>query len=182
MTLNGVNTAYQTAALAAPDVDKAQIFAAVYKTSNTAGIVVELSTNVQNNAGSCYMAAGEDLASRYSANSHGSAEASGAAASKWTASGYAPDLAALIGLLDISGDENVIRRNGVAATAGTADQGTGNYNPSGTYAINFGARNGSSNFMSGRFCGVLPIMRFSAAPLGAAKIAAAEAILTTMLV
>jgi hypothetical protein len=50
----------------------------------------------------------------------------------------------LCGFGDISNDIVTLRVNGTQTAQSTADQGTGNYNPSGTYPLFIGARNDAS--------------------------------------
>jgi hypothetical protein len=154
-----------------------QVFGAVRKLSDaTARLLVELSATVGANAGAFYVAAPEDVLRRYATLSRGSAGSTGLQRADITSAGSAPDTCVLTGSHDIAGDLSAIRRNGVAGTNGTADKGAGNFNPSGTYPLNVGARNGSSLFFNGNTYGAL-VIRFSGANLSADTITAVETLL-----
>lgn len=173
---NGVNTAYSTAALPAPGVDKAQVFAAVRKLSDAERILSELSANWNSNASSFVVVSGTFGTFRYATSVRGSAGVSVHLAAVITV-GDSPDNAVLSALHDIAGDSSVLRRNGVPGIESTRDKGDGNLNPSGTYPLFVGARGGTSWFFNGNIYGAL-ITRFSAANLPTDTITAAEALLT----
>lgn len=174
---NGVNTAYQTSALPAPGVDKAQVFAGVRKESDAGMIVAETSVNTGGNSGAFYFVAGTDSSAQYSSVGRGTATVSHVHTARITGF-FAPDTAFFTATHDISGDLSTIRRNGVAGTDGIGDKGGGNFNPAGTYPIYYGARAGTTVFFNGNHYRTLgPIVRFgtNATP---EQIAAAEAYYT----
>ena len=172
---NGVNTAYQTPALPAPGVDKAQVFAGVRKLSDAAvGMVVELSSALGGNSGTFLMSAPNSTAANYGFNSRGTILNAATLASSYAA----PITNVLTGIGDIAGDLATLRVNGAQVAQSTSDQGAGNFNPSGTYPLYYGARAGTSLFFNGHHYRTLgPIVRFgtSATP---EQIAAAEAYYT----
>ena len=176
---NGVNTAYSTPALPAPGVDKAQVFAGVRKLSDAArGVVLELSPSIATNNGAFALfapnSAGADFAFESKGTTLQSAIASGIAS---------PATRVMTGLGDISGDTSTLRLNGVQAAQNIGDQGTGNYNPAGTYTLYSGGRAGTSLFFNGRSYATLgPISRFSEANATAAQIEAAEAYYTARVI
>lgn len=173
---NGVNTAYQTPALPAPGVDKAQVFAGVRKLSDAAvGTVAELSASADDNNGSIFIRAPQGAATgTYIFRSRGAIASNAISPNSFAA----PTTNVLTGIGDISGDSAILRVDGAQVAQSTADQGSGNYNPSGTYPIYYGARAGTSLFLYGNHYRTLgPIVRFgtNATP---EQIAAAEAYYT----
>jgi len=179
---NGTNTAYKTAALPTPDVDKAQVFAGVQKLSSVAGILLELSATVNSNVGSFYVAAPESVTSLYSTLSRGNVGVTTALRAD-ILEGPAPDTAVLTALHDIPADLSRIRRNGVVGVDGTGNKGSGDFNPAGAYPLFYGARNGTSIFFSGRSYATLgPIVRFSATNATSEQIDAAETYFTSVVV
>lgn len=122
-----------------PGTDKAQVFAGVRKLSDVAGMIAETSSTAGGISGAFYLLAGEDVSSRYSFLSRGSVGGSGVVGK--VVVGLAPDSAVLTATGDISNDLSTLRRNGVAGTSGTADQGTGNYL---AYPLYIGRRGGTS--------------------------------------
>ena len=173
---NGVNTAYQTPALPAPGVDKAQVFAGVRKLSDAANAkLVGLSSVAPVNNGSfAIRAPSANGAENITFQSRGTTTTDA------VGNGFpALDPYVVTGLGDISGDTATLRVDGTQAAQSTLDQGTGNYNPSGTYPLFYGARGGTSLFFNGNHYATLgPIVRFSAANASAAQIEAAEAFYT----
>jgi len=152
-----------------PGTDKAQVFAGVRKLRDAAaGMLIEMSINVVNNAGSFYLTAPEDLSNLYLSIGRGSASASLAQSSRTGTVGGAPDQAVLSVTHDIAGDLSTIRRNAVAGTSGTADKGTGNF---GNYPLYIGGRAGTSVFFNGHLYSL--ITRFGA-NLDATTIASTE--------
>jgi hypothetical protein len=146
---DGVNDSMSTSTIT-PGVDKAQVFAGVRKLSDAAtGIFAELSANSfgTTNQGAFYLTVphGTSASERYGFFGKGAVAAASGQVST-TSNGPAPDTAVITGLGDISGDLNTLRRNGVAGTNATADQGTGNYL---AYPLFIGARNSASLFFSG---------------------------------
>ena len=178
---NGVNTAYATPALPAPGVDKVQVFAGLRKLSDAlTGLPLEFSPSVTSNNGSFYLGApGGSGLPGYAFASKGTSQATPAVFSGFAA----PVTNVLTGLGDISGDSVILRIDGTQVSQTTADLGTGNYNPAGTYPLYYGARRGTSLFFNGKSYATLgPITRFSAANATAAQIEAAEAYYTARVV
>ena len=177
---NGVNTAYSTPALPAPLVDKAQVFAGVRKLSDlSTAFVVEFSSSVGSNNGVFALVAPSSSQPTYDFRSKGTNLSLTVTPTNYEA----PITNVLTGLGDISGDLLIGRIDGTQVAQSTADQGTGNYNPSGTYPIYYGARAGASLFFNGRHYATLgPITRFSAANATAAQIEAAEAYYTARVI
>ena len=133
--------------------DKVTVVAGVRKLSDAAGgVLLELSVSTNANPGSFFVSAPNDTATqRYGAISRGAAAVNAAQGSYVTGVGAAPDSAVLTGLMNIAGDSTVLRRNGAAFAAGTADQGTGTY---GNYPLYLFRRGGSSLPFNGRFYGL----------------------------
>lgn len=171
---NGVNTAYLTPMLPAPGVDKAQVFAGLRKLSDAVtGIPVELGASSDSNNGTFHLAV-PDLSLTYGWFSRGTTRIQ----AQTPASFAAPITNIVTGIGDISGDNAAIRVNGTQIEQSTADQGSGNFNPAGTYPLYYGARAGTSIFFNGHHYRTLgPIVRFgtNATP---EQIAAAEAYYT----
>jgi hypothetical protein len=138
-----------------PAIDKAQVFTGVRKLSDAGSIIVEHSSNAQGNS-AFYLVAGEDLDSRYSFNAAGTLFSANTAA-RWTPSASSPDTAVISSTGDIAGDLNTIRRNGVAGTNSTANQGTGNYL---AYPLYIGRRGGTTLPFNGHIYSL--IVRFGA--------------------
>jgi hypothetical protein len=175
---NGVNTAYQTPVLPSPGVDKAQLFSGLRKISDaTTGIMAELSVSLNTNPGSFFLAGPTGANPNYIFVSKGSIPQFGAGG---IASGFAAPISNVIsGIGDIAGDSSTLRVDGAQVALNTADQGTGNYNPSGTHRLFYGARGGTSTFFNGYHYATLgPIVRFSAANATPQQIALAEAYFT----
>lgn len=142
-----------------PAIDKAQVFAGARKLSDAAGaILCELSASYTTNQGSLYMSAPNDAATqRYGAISRGNAAQTVLQGSYVTGTGTAPDTSVLAATYDIAGDQTIIRRNGTAFTAGTANQGTGNFL---AYPLYIGRRGGATIPFNGRIYSM--IVRFGA--------------------
>jgi hypothetical protein len=174
---NGTNTAYQTPVLPAPGVDKAQMFAGARKLSDAGrGVLAELSPTIASNNGALGLFAPNSAAADAAFESKGTTlrDAIGAGLAS-------PVNAVLSGLGDISGDIATLRANGAQVDQDTGDQGSDNYNPSGSYRLFYGARAGTTVFFNGRTYGTLgPITRFSATNATSEQIAAAEAYFTAV--
>ena len=176
LSYNGVNTAYSTPALPAPLVDKSQVFAGVRKLSDASAAA--LLNFAAGSDGSVEILAPLNSVSTYRLGSQGTIERTVAATGL-----PAPTTNVLTGLGDISGDLVALRVDGTQVAQSTADQGTGNYNPAGTYPLYYGARAGTSLFFNGRSYATLgPIVRFSPANATAAQIEAAEAYYTARVI
>ena len=174
---NGINTAYATPALAAPGVDKAQVFAGVRRIeTGDFQIIVELRLSSDTQNGSFgFLARNVNSFSFVTSGTNVAAATSSVLASDFTG--------VFTSLGDISGDTATIRIDGTQVAQSTADQGAGNYNPSGTYPLYYGSRIGSSFFFNGNHYDTLgPITRISAANATAAQIEAAEAYYTARVI
>jgi len=135
-----------------PGTDKAQVFAGVRKLSDAAaGILLELSPNINTNAGVFYTTAPAGVGqSTYQLASKGTVVTSA------TGSPYAaPITNVLTSLGDISGDLATLRIDGTQVAQSTADQGTGNFNP---YPLYLFRRGGTILPFNGHFYG--GIIRF----------------------
>ena len=148
-----------------PGIDKAQVFAGVRKLSDaTQGVIAELSASTAANNGALLLAAPDaNTTATYGFDSKGTVQVDAV-----TSSLVAPLTSVLTGIADISGDNTVIRVNGVQANADTGDQGTGNYL---AYPLYVGRRGGTALPFNGRMYQM--IVRFGA-NLDAATIAATE--------
>lgn len=152
-----------------PGADKVAVFAGVRKLSDAAtGTLVEFSALWDANNGTLSIFAPlASLPASYRMNSRGTVGASAPTLGSTFAA--APDLAVISGLSDISGDSIVLRRNGAVAHTSSGEQGTGNYL---AYPLYLGRRGGTTLPFNGHLYGL--VLRFSAANLGAAQIAATE--------
>jgi hypothetical protein len=140
---NGSNQFMQTNSINFSATDKMTVWQGVRKLSDAAAAInLEFSASATANTGAFYMSAPNDASTqRYGFYSNGTGTVSGNQASYVTGTGAAPDTAVLTGISNIAGDSSIIRRNGTAFAAGTADQGTGNY---GNYPAYFYMRAGTS--------------------------------------
>lgn len=149
---NGVNTAYQTPVLPAPGVNKTQMFAGLRRTTDQLGVFFESSPDASSNNGATlfYYSNGYFYLSR------------GSNTQSVLTAGFAHSIpSVLTGLGDISASFIRLRVNGTQVAQKTSSLGTGNYNPFGTYRLNYGARAGTSFFFNGHYYGTLgPITRF----------------------
>ena len=164
---NGIGTFFLTNTIALGSVDKAQLFVGVRKNNSTAqGAVTELSVSVGANNGTFNMFAPTGAGQNdYSINSRGTVNPG-----SLIITGIAPpNTSVLCGLMDISGDSRILRRNGAVAGTSTADQGTGNF---GSYPLYIGMRGGATIPLSGRIYAY--ILRFSSTNLPAATVANTE--------
>jgi len=151
-----------------PGTDKVQVFAGVRKLSDAVAMLLELSANAANNAGSFYVSAPEDATNRYASYSRGASVVGTGGRANITGVGAAPDSAVLTGTHDILGDLSTISRNGVAGSNGTVDKGTGNFI---AYPMYIGRRGGTSLPFNGNIYSM--IVRFGPNLTGA-EIARAE--------
>ena len=154
---NGTNTAYQTAVLPAPGVDKAQVFAGLRKLSDALGGNVFEIGNIISENGSFLLRAPRSAAANFSMASRGTQIQEAQSASVFPA----PSTNIITALGDISGDLATLRIDGAQVAQNTGDQGTGNYNPAGAYRVGYGSRAGTALFFNGRHYATLgPIVRF----------------------
>lgn len=152
LQFDGIDDSLVTGNINFTATDKMTVMAGVRKLSDAAtGIVVELSADRSANAGafSLYVPAGGG--NQYLFASRGTVEGAWAVVSPRTYP--TPQTAVLTGIGNISGDQSLLRVNGSpAATAGTIDQGSGNY---GNYPLYLGRRGGASMPFSGRLYGLI---------------------------
>jgi hypothetical protein len=137
-----------------PGIDKAQVFAGVRKLSDAAaGIMMELSTNVNNFNGTVVLAAPHSSGS----NSYGMASR-GTLIDNPSESGYpAPNTAVLSALSDIAAPSAILRVNRTTNFPSTTSQGTGNFL---AYPLYIGRRGGTTLPYNGRIYSL--ITRFGA--------------------
>ena len=146
LRFNGTSSSMQTNSIDFTATDKMFVCAGVRKLSDAAvGIIAELSNDFAVNPGS-FVCSAADNAKAYIYLNRGNAAPS-YAQSGFISGAPAPDTAVLVSTGNISGDLSTMRRNGVAGTNGTADQGAGNY---GNYPLYIGARAGTSLWFNGR--------------------------------
>jgi len=147
LKFDGVDDSLATGSIDFTATDKMTAFAGVRKLSDAVGILAELSANALVNNGAFYFAAPEDSNNRYWSLSRGNAAgAANQAATVGALVGIAPDTAVLTVTHNIAGDLSTIRRNAVAGTNGTGDQGTGNF---GNYPLFVGGRGGTTLLFNG---------------------------------
>lgn len=165
LQFDGIDDGMVTPSIDFTGTDKVTVWAGVRKLSDVVpGLVVELSASLILNAGTFYLAAPQGVGTTtYAFESRGSITITNI-----TASATAPDTSVIVGVGDISGDIELIRRNGAQAGVSTADQGTGNY---GNYPLYIGRRGGVAYPFNGRLYQL--IVRGAASSDG--QIAAGEA-------
>jgi hypothetical protein len=165
LSFDGTDDGMATPSINFTGTDAVTVFAGVRKNSDAAaGLVVELSASLTSNAGTFYLAAPQGAgAAAYAFASRGSITVTNI-----TAGATAPDTSVIVGVGDISGDIELIRRNGTQAGVSTADQGTGNY---GNYPLYIGRRNNASLPFNGRIYQLI----IRGAESNAGQIAATEA-------
>ena len=118
-------------------------------TRSASGIIVlsEFSANANNFAGSFYHVLSDSV---FNASSRGSASISNGLAQAGAIIFNAPSV--VLSTHKISSDFSRIRKNGVAGTDATGDQGSGNF---GTYPLHIGARSGGVGSLNGRIYGAI---------------------------
>jgi hypothetical protein len=153
--LDGLDDNWSTGSIDFSGTDKLSIFVVARKTSDAAaGVVAELSTNFNTSVGSFGFFTHDISPREWDCGARGSASvASGMYAYDTTVS---PDTAVLTTTHDIAGDLSTMRRNGVAATSGTADKGSGNF---GNYPLYIGRRGGTTAPYTGYMVALLVIGR-----------------------
>ena len=134
---------YSSAAINFSSSDEMSVFAGITKMNNTTSMLVELSSDVNGNAGSFYIVTGSNGSYNWTYASRGSGSIAYAGSSDSTA----PVSAVFTGLSDISTDACSGRINGTAISQIAADQGSGNY---GNFVLNVGRRNNSTIPLNGR--------------------------------
>jgi hypothetical protein len=150
LEFDGVDDFMVTPSINFTGTNKMSVFAGVRKLNDAISVALEISTNQTANARAFVLATGPipgplGTLTGYIYRSRGNAAANANHAGQ-AATFSAPDTAVISGVSDISGDTSQIRRNGVAGTTGTADQGTGNY---GNYPLYIGSRAGSQAAFNG---------------------------------
>jgi len=143
LKFDSIDDALQTNNIDFTATDKMTVFAGVRKLSDAAaGAAAELSVNWALNSGAFGMfSPGSTVLNGFAFRSNGTAT------SLVDVQPYAsPTTNVLTGIGDISGDQAILRVNGIQAAISTSDQGTGNY---GNYPLYIGARAGTSLFFNG---------------------------------
>jgi len=171
---NGVNTAYQTPVLPSPGVDKVQVFsgASVPATSETrARVLCEIGSTVADNGTFSLRNRGPGVRFSFASN--------GTSLADVDSSVFSGDKkASVTGIGDISAPFLSVRVDGDPLAVSAGNQGVGNYNPSGTYQLNYGSRAATTAFWSGLHYATLgPLVRFGTNATEA-QIEAAEAYYT----
>lgn len=151
LTFDGVDDWLSTAAIDFTSTDKMTVVAGVRKLIDAPRIVLELSADLNINAGAFYLVSGLDVGLHYSSTSRGSAASVGSQIAG-VASPLAPDTAVISSSHDIAGDLTTFRRNAVAAANATGDKGTGNF---GNYPLYIGRRGGTTLPFNGRLYGLI---------------------------
>ena len=165
---NGTNTAMQTSSIDFTGTDKMTVWAGVRKLSDAAiSLLLELSPDNNNNAGSFWVAAPEYTAAsgNYTATSRGTQSVNINQAARTPK--LAPDTSIVTSQMSISEDRVYLRLNGSLVATATGDQGTGKY---GNYPLYLFARAGTSLYFNGNFYGLI----VRGAQSSAAEIANAE--------
>jgi len=150
LVFDGVDDFMVTPSIDFTGTDEMSVFAGVRKLSDAEiAAVFELSATTGTNNGTFaifapYVAAEPGYAFRSRGTAQGNAE---------IASGYsAPVTTVLSGLGDVSGDQSVLRANGIQVATSDTDQGTGNY---GNYPLYIGSRAGTSFRFNGHLYSLL---------------------------
>lgn len=149
LAFDGTDDFMQTQSIDFTGTDAMSVWAGIRKNSDAAqGMVVELSPSVVTNAGAFRLAAPAGVSASLSFAARGSATQIAE-----VATGYpSPRSSVLTGIADISSDSIVLRENSTQLASSSADLGTGNF---GNYALNIGARAGTSGFFNGRLYGLI---------------------------
>ena len=150
LAFDGVDDAMSTGGIDFTGTDKATVFAGLRKLSEAAtGLLFETSAAADANNGAFALATPTaSAANSFSFVGRGTTTSANATANALTA----PQTAVLTGLLDIAGPLNRTRKNGVDVATVTTTLGTGNF---GNYALNLGARSGTSIFFNGNLYGLI---------------------------
>ena len=164
LEFDGVDDSLATAAIDFTATDEMSVFAGLRKANDVPGIVAELSTNMNSNAGAFYFVVNDGFWD-WSSKSRGDASESSSQMAYITETG--PATAVIATTHDISGDLTTLRKNGVAATSATGNKGLGNF---GNYALYIGRRAGASVPLNGNIYSLTILGRTATA----AEITAAE--------
>lgn len=148
---DGVDDGLATGSVDFTATNKMTVFAGVRKLSDGGDqIILELSANLNANAGTFYLSGALSGTPTHSFVGKGSAPTFGSVAS---ATGIvAPISSVLTGAMDISADLVTLRRNGAAAGSSAMDLGTGNI---GNYPLFVGRRGGTSLPYNGNLYGLI---------------------------
>ena len=137
LLFDGTDDSLQTSNIDFSSTDKVTVFAGVRKLSNTFGIITEFGPSSASNNNSFHL--GSDTIYGFFSRGTTRTDAIVSAAS--------PRTDVLTGIGNVSGDNTILRLNGIQADIDAGDQGTGNY---GTYPLYIGARGGTANRFNGR--------------------------------
>jgi hypothetical protein len=147
LRFDGTDDSLATASIDFSATDKMSVFAGVRKLSDAAaGVVTELSSNINSNNGAFIFAPGSYTTATGSLY-HASSKGTVIAPLNSTTTFASPITNVISALFDIAGDKNTIRINGLQNAQSTDDQGTGNY---GNYLLYIGRRGGSTLPYNGR--------------------------------
>lgn len=155
LAFDGTDDWLETSAINMTGTDSVTVVAGARKNTDAArGMICELSATIAANPGGFLLDSAADGAQGagpfWKAMSVGNGVADTSTAS--VSSNAAPHTAVLTLAADISDDRTALRVNGVAASAGTGDQGAGNY---GNYKLYIGRRGGTTNPLNGRLYGLV---------------------------
>ena len=143
---DGVDDGMVTNSIDFTSTNTMTLVAGLRKLTDALAIPVELSSDCNYNPGSMCLASGANPSNGYVAASQGSV----GSYARWL--GSAPDTSVLAASHNIPGDNTTLRRNGVAQTPGTADQGSGNF---GNYPLYLFRRGGTQQPFNGQFYGLV---------------------------
>jgi len=147
LKFDGTDDSLSTASIDFSATDKMSVFAGVRKLSDAAaGVVTELSSNINSNNGAFIFAPGSYTTATGSLY-HTSSKGTVIAPLNSTTTFASPITNVISALFDIAGDKNTIRINGLQNAQSTDDQGTGNY---GNYPLYIGRRGGTTLPYNGR--------------------------------
>lgn len=148
LAFDGTDDSFGTGSINFGASDKMTIVAGIRRETTTAGILVELSSNLNSFPSAFYLTSpgGGGRSAEFRAG--GTIVPQGADSARLTYTGVpTPDTHVLTAIADISGDLTRLRRNGVVGADGVLDQGTGNF---GNYPLYIGRRANSSIPFNGR--------------------------------
>ena len=140
---DGLNSSLSTASINFTANAQMNVFSGARKLSDViSGVIAELSVAFSSNNGCFLLATSGSVASDYYLGTRGTVNKFA------TKTGFSsPTTNVIAGISSISAPSVVVRVNGVAGTADTTSQGTGNY---GNYPLYFGARAGTSIYFNGQ--------------------------------
>lgn len=148
LAFDGTDDSLATASINFGASDKMTIVAGIRRETTTAGILVELSSNLNSFPSAFYLTSPGGGGRSAELRAGGTIVPPGNDSARLTYTGVpTPDTHVLTAIADISGDLTRLRRNGVVGTDGVLDQGAGNF---GNYPLFIGRRGGSSLPFNGR--------------------------------